>query len=158
LAALLNVFILYGISEMAVLNASSINTIDHMTHVDNLAGILAHCLLAHNNPHKKVDISNEMVNQRRHAKEPVYSRSIHDYVPFYFNARNAMLYRNQKQFSDAVIVLGFNKRLIEAPKTVFANANASCAATKFFGNPAVLNTFNWERIFSPSWCNHGVYN
>jgi hypothetical protein len=143
---------------MVNLNCLNIVTIDHMTHIDNLSGILTHGLLAHDNHYKKVDISNREVNNRRTSPETVYQRPIHDYVPFYFNARNAMLYRNQKEFGDAVIVLGFNTSLIETSGTVFANANASCEGTQFSGQSDVLNSYDWERIFSQSWCSYGQYD
>jgi hypothetical protein len=143
---------------MTNLNCLNIATIDHMTHIANLSGILSHGLLAHDNHYKKVDISNREVNHRRTAPETVYHRSIHDYVPFYFNARNAMLYRNQKTFGDAVIVLGFNTRIIDTSGTVFANANASCERTQFSGQTKVLNSYNWKRIFSRSWYSYGQYD
>ena len=91
---------------------SDLTTVDHMTHIDNLAGILANGLLAHNNDHQQVDISNQAVNSRRSKPEPVYNKSIHDYVPFYFNSKNAMLYRNQKHFTHGLIILGFNKNIL----------------------------------------------
>lgn len=143
---------------MTNLNCLNIATINHMTHVANLSGILTHGLLAHDNHYKKVDISNIDVNNRRTSPETVYQRPIHDYVPFYFNARNAMLYRNQKEFGGAVIVLGFNTSLIKTSGTVFANANASCKSTRFSGQAEVLNSYNWERIFSKSWYNYGQYD
>jgi hypothetical protein len=129
-----------------------------MTHIDNLASILRHGLLAHNNPFQKVDISNSQVNRRRAANEPVYGRPIHDYVPFYFNARNAMLYASQKNFGDAVILLGFNLRLIEKSGIVVTNGNASCNDTLFSGETSYLDNLDWQRVFSHSWCQYGVYD
>jgi len=127
-----------------------------MTHVDNLAGILSQGLLAHNNGFQKVDISNRQVNQRRAVNEPVYGRPIHDYVPFYFNTRNAMLYRNQNVFGNDVIVLGFNKNLVEKSGMVLTNGNASCNNTRFSGKVGYLHALDWDNIFSESWCNYGV--
>jgi hypothetical protein len=67
-----------------------------MTHIANLAGILRHSLLAHKNPFQKVDTSNSQVNRRRAVSEPFYVCPIHDYGPFYFNARNAMMYASRQ--------------------------------------------------------------
>lgn len=141
---------------MTNLEWKNVVTMDHMTHINNLSGILTHGLRAHNNPFKKVDISNHLVNHRRSACEPIYGRPIHDYVPFYFNARNAMLYRNQKQFGDAVILLGFNKQLVEKDGMVLTNGNAACDNTLFSDRATYAHTFDWDRIFSASWCKNGV--
>ena len=76
----------------------NINYLMHITHTANLPGILSKGLLPHNNKAQKVDISNSLVNARRAKKEPIHKHSIHDYVPFYFNVRNAMLFQVQKEF------------------------------------------------------------
>ena len=68
-----------------------------MTHINNLDSIIRNGLYPHNNTYKKTDISNVDVNDRRVRLEPIYHKQIHSYVPFYFNPRNAMLYRNQKK-------------------------------------------------------------
>ncbi|AOW76257.1 hypothetical protein A3Q34_04920 [Colwellia sp. PAMC 20917] len=133
-------------------NFSDVTTVDHMTHIGNLEGILANGLLAHNNPHKKVDISNQEVNARRSALEPIYKKSMHDYVPFYFNPKNAMLYRNQCHFKKGgIVVLGFNKNIIATPGAVYTNGNASRKDTCFSNDKKFLEQINWDYVFSPRW-------
>ncbi|PKI12727.1 DUF4433 domain-containing protein [Colwellia sp. 12G3] len=140
-------------------NFSHLSTVDHMTHIANLEGILANGLLAHNNPFQKVDISNQAVNNRRSGREPIYNRSIHDYVPFYFNPRNAMLFRNQQSFSQGlIIVLGFNKNIISTPGAVYTNGNAARNDTSFSNDEAFLEALNWDRVFSQRWVNYGKYD
>jgi hypothetical protein len=133
-------------------NFSDVTTVGHMTHIENLEGILANGLLAHNNPHKKVDISNQEVNARRSALEPIYKKSMHDYVPFYFNPKNAMLYRNQCQFKKGgIVVLGFNKNIITTSGAVYTNGNASRRDTCFSNDKKFLEQINWDYVFSTRW-------
>ncbi|MBA6390485.1 DUF4433 domain-containing protein [Colwellia sp. BRX10-3] len=140
-------------------NFSHLATVDHMTHISNLEGILANGLLSHNNPYQKVDISNEAVNRRRSSREPIYNKSLHDYVPFYFNPRNAMLYRNQQCFSNGlIIVLGFNTKIISTPGAVFTNGNAARSDTCFSSEKTFLETLNWDKVFSPRWVNYGQHD
>jgi len=123
-----------------------------MTHINNLDGILAQGLLSHANDYQQVDISNKAVNQRRNKIEPIYSKNIHEYVPFYFNARNAMLYANRGK---DVIILGFNTRIISTKGAVFTDGNASRNDTYFSNDTDFLMELNWDHVFSQRWCNYG---
>ena len=68
----------------------------HMTDSNNLKNILLHGLQNHYNTYRQVYIRNqEVINARREKVEQIYGHKIHDYVPFYFNPRNAMLYKNR---------------------------------------------------------------
>lgn len=134
----------------------NINYLMHITHTANLPGILSKGLLPHNNKAQKVDISNSLVNARRAKKEPIHKHSIHDYVPFYFNVRNAMLFQVQKEFGAEVIILSFYKEAIASPKTIFSNGNASTIASTFTPYIHELASFNWSAIFSSSWKINGV--
>lgn len=127
----------------------------HMTHIDNVAGILRHGLQAHINKHKLKDISNSDVNIRRLKKETVNSKSIHSYVPFYFNARNAMMFQVQKQHGDQIVVLGYDKRLICHQGSVYSDGNAAADVTKFFDELSILCEHDWGDIFSSNWVNYG---
>ncbi len=147
--------------ETIVLEAFGIETIDHMTHIDNLETILAHGLYAHSNPYKITDISNTEVNSRRSMPEPVYNKAIHDYVPFYFNARNAMLYRNQCHFGEDIIILGFEQDIILEENVLFTNNNASSGSASFTNDASELldSTFiDWDMVFSSRWVHNGYRN
>lgn len=134
----------------------NINYLMHITHTANLPGILSKGLLPHNNKAQKVDISNSLVNARRAKKEPIHKHSIHDYVPFYFNVRNAMLFQVQKEFGAEVIILSFYKEAIASPKAIFSNGNASTMASTFTPYIHELASFNWSEIFSSSWKVNGL--
>lgn len=127
----------------------------HMTHIDNVAGILRNGLQSHTNKHKLKDISNLDVNIRRQKKETVNSKSIHSYVPFYFNARNAMLFQVQKQYGDQIVILGYDKSLIYHQGSVYSDGNAAGNMTKFFDELSTLCEHDWGAVFSSNWVNCG---
>ncbi|MCK4493230.1 MAG: DUF4433 domain-containing protein [Methylococcales bacterium] len=139
---------------LTIISNAKIATINHMTHINNLDSIFKHGLLSHNNLYKKVDISNQEVNSRRNKIEPIYHRNIHDYVPLYFNPRNAMLYRNQKIFKDYVVVLAFDKDLLLFKNSIFTNGNAASNNTLYFNNINCLSQMKWDKIWSRSWNGH----
>lgn len=131
----------------------------HMTDRNNLQNILLHGLQNHYNTYKQVDISNQEVNARREKVERIYGHKIHDYVPFYFNPRNAMLYKNRN--NARVIILGFDVRVIKDHQDNFlvSNRNASADEAKFSKNlPDLqdLNFINFNDVFSQRWCNNGI--
>jgi len=130
----------------------------HMTHIDNLRNILKNGLLPHNNPYKQTDISNQSVNQNRNKIEPIYENNLHDYVPFYFNCRNAMLYKTQKEFDKNIIILLFEKNIMLEDGVIFTNKNAATKDVSFTNDIKDLldNDFiNWNDVNAESWSNYG---
>ena len=133
----------------------------HMTDSNNLKNILLCGLQNHYNTYRQVDISNQEVNARREKIEHIYGHKIHDYVPFYFNPRNAMLYKNRNNAH--VIILGFDVRVIKDHRNGFliSNRNASADEAKFSKNLPDLqdpNFINFDDVFSSRWCNNGIAN
>ena len=123
-------------------------SLDHMTHINNLDTILKHGLQAHNNPYKKRDISNQEVNNRRESRENIYGRKIHEYVPFYFNPRNAMMYRNK---DEDIVVLAFDKKLLAQDGILFTDKNASTNSVHFYNKVDDLDKINWNLVKSDKW-------
>jgi hypothetical protein len=147
--------------KIDILNRCHVFTINHMTHISNLNSIFEFGLLSHTNPYKKVDISNKEVNDRRNKIEPIYNRNIHQYVPFYFNPRNAMLYRNQHMFSNDIVILGFDNSIIFNNNFVLTNSNAAADNTKYTNDITELldqDFIDWQKVFSPTWHNDGIPN
>ena len=142
--------------KLPSLERVNISYLMHITHIANLPGILSQGLLPHNNKAQKVDISNGLVNARRAKKEPIYKHSIHDYVPFYFNVKNAMLFQVQKEFGAEVVILSFSKKVIASPKAIFSRANASSLNATFTSDINELAFFNWSQVFSSSWSQNGI--
>ena len=135
----------------------------HMTHIEHLPSILAHGLLSHNNPYKKHDISNKSANDKRERIEPIHNRSVHEYVPFYFNPRNAMLYVVQKEQGDNIVLLEIKKEILLLNGVIFTNGNAAAQSLGFADDIDDLlnpNFINWNEVFATSWndANENVKN
>jgi len=126
----------------------------HITHKNNLQNILQNGLLSHNqarnNRLMQVDIADNQVNDRRAINEPIYKRSIHDYVPLYFNPKNPMLYRRGNLQNDLVI-LAIDRKLLYQRNIIFTNGNAAAGATSFFSDPNDLTNLNWSCINAEYW-------
>jgi hypothetical protein len=130
----------------------NVRSIFHLTHCKNLRSILANGLFSHNRATQYVDISNQSVNVRRRAIEPVYGRQIHDYVPFYFNPRNAMLYAAEENFgTNNLVLLGFSSDLVTEPGALFSDRNSACRHAMITNNKAVLPYMPWNKIYHDSW-------
>ena len=135
----------------------------HMTHIEHLPSILAHGLLSHNNPYKKHDISNKSANDKRERIEPIHNRSVHEYVPFYFNPRNAMLFVVQKEQGDNIVLLEIKKEILLLNGVIFTNGNAAAQSLGFADDIDDLlnpNFINWNEVFATSWndANENVKN
>lgn len=133
-----------------ILDKYGIEYIYHMTHIDNLKNILKYGLLSHHNDAVRHNIDNPEVNNRRNFYEPIYNKNVHNYVPFYFNPRNAMLYVN-KEKQDEIVILAFDRSLIYKQGSLFTDGNASVQGTKFYKDIKDLNKLNWQCLKSKYW-------
>jgi len=132
------------------LDTHSIEAIYHMTHIDNVESILKNGLLSHNNGKVSVDISDHEVNDRRANKEPIYHKSIHSYVPFYFNPKNAMLYK-RKSIQDNIVILTYDRNLLKKEGTIFTDGNAASNGTEFYNHIKDLDSLPWSVIDAYTW-------
>lgn len=129
----------------------------HMTHINNLESILKNGLQSNNTVKKESilfnDISDHQVNDRRNKIEPIHNRSVHDYVPLYFNPKNPMLYVRKHIQSD-IIILGIDRRLLLNKNNIFTDGNASSSRTKFYNNIKDINNLNWKCIKDVYWTDY----
>lgn len=137
----------------------------HITHIDNLRGILEYGLQSHNNKHKKADISNKDVNQRRDKRETIYYKNLHEYVPLYFNCRNAMLYQTQHTLNESIVILVFDQSIMLEDGTIFTNKNAATVDVRFTNDLGRLlprgegEFINWNDVYQTHWvCDRVVDN
>ena len=144
--------------KKAIINKLNFKSIIHMTHLENLESILGSRLFCHSDSHTKFDISNQDVNAKRVKKETVYNNIIHDYVPFYFNAKNAMLYQVQHENNDNVILMSYNKNTLLKERVIFSDRNAASDNTIFTSSLNDVETFDWPVINSREWSNNGTVN
>ena len=136
--------------EESVLDKIGVNYIYHMSHIDNLEGILNYGLLPHKNEFTQQDISNSDVNNRRTKIEPINKKAIHEYVPFYFNPTNAMLYA-LRDIEDSVLILAIDRSLIYQGESLFTDGNAASDATKFYTEFKYLHSVDWECVRGTYW-------
>lgn len=136
------------------LDAYRINYLYHMTHKTNLETILQFGLKSHNDAREndlmQNDIANRDVNDRRSRIEPIYNRSLHDYVPLYFNPKNSMLFV-RKNIQNDIIILAIDRTLVYSENTIFTDGNAANRPTRFFKNINDLNQINWKCIRAEFW-------
>lgn len=137
-----------NVQMIQIFSRCHINNLFHMTHIDNLKSIFNNGLLSHNNSLKKVDISNKEVNARRDKLEYIYGKNVHDYVPFYFNPRNAMMYRNK---DENIVILAFDRELIFGDKVIYTDRNASTNSVLFYKDIKDIKNINWSILWSKSW-------
>ncbi|MFG0905762.1 DUF4433 domain-containing protein [Photobacterium damselae] len=125
----------------------------HMTHISNLIGIFENGLFSHDKVKSYTDISNNDVNKRRRTKDNPHKISLHQYVPLYFNPRNAMLFTCQKKFGQDVVILEIDKSVISNDYTLFSEGNAARKDSNITTNKLDLANFRWEEINSLTWTN-----
>ena len=126
----------------------------HMTHINNLQSVFTNGLLSHNTmkDYAYIDISDTAVNNRRSNIEPFFEKSIHDYVPFYYNVRNAMLNRVQREHGENIIILEIGLEASFEKYTLFTNQNASTLDVVFYNCiKEFLESVDWNTIYSWSW-------
>lgn len=138
-----------GAREIDFLSNYQVDTIYHMTHIDNLPSILEHGLCAHGNSYQQTDISNREVNSRRSRREPIYGKVLHSYVPFYFSPRNPILYVQDNE--DDIVILELDATLIYQDGVLFTDGNASSGGTSFYNDLADLDKLNWSCIHGRYW-------
>lgn len=136
-----------------LLDNHAIQYLYHMTHIDNLLSILSQGLYAHDNKYQKVDISDCDVNSRRAHTENVYNKPIHSYVPFYFNPKNAMLYKRRSIQND-IVILVLKRDILLSKGSLFTDGNASSDTTSFFNNLDGLSQLDWGCINDDNWNSH----
>ncbi|MFP7572284.1 DarT ssDNA thymidine ADP-ribosyltransferase family protein [Marivita sp. S2033] len=147
-------------ASLQALKQSFLDRVDfrlfHMTHIDNLLSILQHGLLSHNKAPNYLDISNPDVNSRRERTDPVHKCSLHEYVPLYFNPRNAMLYEKQAEYRSDIVLLEATRRVCLSNYTLFTERNAAANRCRFAYCLSDVEKFDWPSIHSPNWATDGV--
>jgi len=141
-------------SSADAFRAQGIEYIWHMTHIAHLDSIKRTGLLSHNAVRRlgylKQNISDPDVQTRRAANEPVYGRSMHDYVPFFVNPKNAMLFTLRASQRD-VCILGVSINVLDETEHLFTNGNAACRDTVFSNDAADVSALPWDVLRAPGW-------
>jgi len=140
--------------KISILENYRVLNLYHMTHQNNLSGIMTFGLLSHDEIRKMnkeiVDISEASVNDRRRKIEPIKHRSVHEYVPLYFNPKNPMLYK-RKDLENEIVVLEIDRNILCDLDCVFTNGNAASSSTEFYDDIKMLEKLDWNCLRSASW-------
>ena len=138
-----------------ILDYHEIDGLYHFTHIDHIQTIFKYGLHSHNYAHElgfvQHDISNTDVQDLR-AKRFVGERQLHDYVPLYFNPRNAMLYQISHEFTPKNIVfIRMSRKLMLQKGVWFTDGNAANTKTLSYNRLEDLDKLDWECIRSENW-------
>jgi len=127
----------------------------HMTDVANLPNIFTHGLLSKNlvveHGLQQVDIADNEIQGHRDVKLISDGMTLHDYVPFYFNPHNAMLYRVSKMEDHNVVILGVSAETFEGEDYLLSDRNAAARNAHFGNSQSFVDGLAWQTIYSESW-------
>ena len=128
----------------------------HMTHKDNLAGILQHGILSHTDVLVRddilaTDISDAGAQRWRDRAEPANHRAIHDYAPLYINPKNPMLFV-RRGLQREIVILKISPGVLEDGQHVFSDGNAASRDTKFSSNSNIV-AGSIDALNSAYWAN-----
>lgn len=139
----------------------------HITHIDNLLGILQtgclYCqLLLNQAGFKPVSIAFPSIQNRRAITTVPHSPGsvIHSYVPFYFAPRSPMLYdihKNNLEYYDGgqIPIVYLVSSVTQMQNTnhsfIFTDGRATVAFTRFFTDLTDLNHIDWPLMKKAYW-------
>lgn len=138
-----------------ILDYYEIDGLYHFTHVAHLPSVFNYGLRSHNNAHEldlvQHDISNPDVQDLR-AQRFIGGRPLHDYVPLYFNPRNAMLFDVFKKHTlKDIVFLRLSRKLMLQKGVWFTDGNAANFPTLSYDSLDDLNKLDWECIRAEYW-------
>ena len=138
----------------AAFSSFSVRSLWHITHRDNVGGILQRGILSHSIAHRysanRVDISDPDAQKWRERFEPCYGRKIHEYAPLSIKARNPMLYlRRDRQSELCLIEVGIDS-LVDVDYLI-TDGNAASRDTLFFRSCRDLDKLPWDVLNGQYW-------
>lgn len=138
----------------------------HITHVDNLAGIVTqgglHCINALGAQRPAMSIAHANIQAARNqTRVPVGpGGTVHDYVPFYLGERSPMLYANHRGAVESnvggqrsIIYLVSSAEAVAALRCgfVFTDGHAIMSVTQFFDQLSRLSAVDWVAVHARDW-------
>jgi len=124
----------------------------YISPIANVPSILTHGILSHMRasklPHQSVAMP-EIQDRRRKVRVP-NARSLHEYVNLYICARNPMMYKRQAEHS-SICVLRINPSVLDLPKAIIADQNASSDYVRFFPASSGLVRIDRDLVFAERW-------
>lgn len=132
-------------------SVDELDALFHLTHVDNVASILAEGIFSHSamkdRGYKRID-DVDVQAQRRGAKIPG-GRSVHEYVPLFFNGRPPMLFVCRKKHGESAICrVEIFKSILSTPGALICDRNvaATTQEPQWAGAPAGLALLSRDAV------------
>lgn len=134
-----------------------VNSLWHMTHINNVRSIINQGLFSHDSPRlegvRPVDISDHNVQSWRTRCEPFYGLPLHRYVPLYINPRNPMLYR-RKDIQRKICFLEISLCAADDQLYIFSDGNAASPRSLFYNSAEFLPSLPWDVLRAKYWNDH----
>ena len=109
------------------MNLTDIHELYFITDISNVASIMRHGILSHNEA-RRVDhnsIAEQGVQERRQNKKiPGTNKHLHDYANLYFDAHNPML-SARRHLNDSICVLRIKREVLSLDGVIVTDQNAS---------------------------------
>jgi hypothetical protein len=134
------------------LNIQNILELHYITHIGNLPSIYKYGILSHKQTGglSNVSVASPDVQERRAKKIIPGGLPLHAYVNLYFDARNPMMYVLQAKHAE-LCILRIDPAVMNLPKVIVADRNASSDYARFFPCAGGLKYFDKDMIFAASW-------
>lgn len=117
--------------------SKTIDGLFYITHIDNLASILEHGILSHNEIERQgldyeAIYDGQIVSRRRFTRTPA-NRSLWEYANLYFQPRNPMLFRVTKEISNRdIVVIKVRKKVLSGEDVLITDGNAAHSQSQFY--------------------------
>jgi hypothetical protein len=127
-----------------------------ITHIDNLASILQHGILSHNQMVKRqhVSVAMQVVQDKRAQKIVPGGRRLHDYANLYICARNPMMFVRRGQHEN-LCVLSISPAVLDIAGTVITDQNAASEYVRYAASPGGLAHVDRALTFARNWTHPG---
>ena len=134
------------------MNFKELAELHFITSIRNIPSILKRGILCFEKAEKISHHSIAMDEIQERRKKVVVPRGmpLHKYANLYICARNPMMYKRRDQHKQ-ICVLRISMDVLNLPKVVIADGNASSDYTKFLSAPKGIEMLDLEVIFSEYW-------
>lgn len=124
----------------------------YITPIDNMKSIAVNGIVSHQKaekiPHQSVAMGE--IQERRKKVVVPGGRPLHQYVNLYFHARNPMMFK-RKDFHAELCIVIVNKGILNLPRVVITDGNASSDYVRFYAAPEGLKFLDHDLIFAKYW-------
>jgi ssDNA thymidine ADP-ribosyltransferase DarT-like protein len=133
-------------------NRSDLKELHYITPVANIPSIMQRGILCKNRANKlnPASIAMPEIQQLRASKAVPGGLQIHDYVNFYFSARNPMMYKRSSLHAN-LCVLRIDTSVLDLKNTVIADSNVASKYVAFWPSPSGLAKINDSWVFADDW-------